>query len=205
MSFILDALKKSEEERLRQQNPSALPTAVLRSSGGTPMWVWALLALLAVNLAVLAIVLLKPSTEAEVPTAAPTPGVATSPATITTATTTTTVQSAPASKAAPPVLVQSAPMPSQATQSATSMPSPRSLAAVPTRDQQLAAGASLPPATLNLHVYDADPIKRFVLLNGERLREGDTSRDGLDVISITPEGVVLSYGNASFALSIEGR
>jgi general secretion pathway protein B len=85
------------------------------------------------------------------------------------------------------------------------MPSPRSLAAVPTRDQQLAAGASLPPATLNLHVYDADPIKRFVLLNGERLREGDTSRDGLDVISITPEGVVLSYGNASFALSIEGR
>lgn len=85
------------------------------------------------------------------------------------------------------------------------MPSPRSLAAVPTRDQQLAAGASLPPATLNLHVYDADPIKRFVLLNGERLREGDTSRDGLDVISITPEGVVLSYGNASFALSIESR
>jgi hypothetical protein len=54
-------------------------------------------------------------------------------------------------------------------------------------------------------VFDADQTKRFVLLNGERLREGDTSRDGLDVISITPEGVVLSYGNASFALSIEGR
>jgi hypothetical protein len=92
-----------------------------------------------------------------------------------------------------------------AEKSATSTAPPPSLSTVPTRDQQLAAGASLPPATLNLHVFDADRTKRFVLLNGERLREGDTSRDGLDVISITPEGVVLSYGNASFALSIEGR
>ena len=85
------------------------------------------------------------------------------------------------------------------------MPLSQSLVTVPTRDQQLAAGANLPPAALHLHVYDADPIKRFVLLNGERLREGDTSREGLDVISITPEGVVLSYGNAAFAVSIEGR
>ena len=77
--------------------------------------------------------------------------------------------------------------------------------AVPTRDQQIAAGANLPVTTLNLHVYDADPSKRFILLNGERLRESDASRDGLKVLSITPEGVVLSYGSSSFAVSIEGR
>jgi hypothetical protein len=199
MSFILDALKKSEEERLRQQNPSALPTAVPRSSCRTPAWVWALLGLLAVNLAALAVVLLKPPIEAETPKATTTPAVATS------STTTTPPAAAAASNAAPPVLVHSTPMPSVAAQSATSMPLSQSLVTVPTRDQQLAAGANLPPAALNLHVYDADPIKRFVLLNGERLREGDTSREGLDVISITPEGVVLSYGNASFAVSIEGR
>lgn len=84
-------------------------------------------------------------------------------------------------------------------------PADTSLATVPTRDQQIAAGADLPIATLNLHVYDVDPSKRFILLNGERLRESDASRDGLKVLSITPEGVVLSYGSSSFAVSIEGR
>ncbi len=199
MSFILDALKKSEEERLRQQNPSTPPTALPRSNGRTPTWVWALLGLLAVNLVALAVVLLKPS--AEVPVMAETPVVVASP----TETITKATASAPDSNSADLARAPSTAVPSVAAQSATSTAPPPSLSTVPTRDQQLAAGASLPPATLNLHVFDADRTKRFVLLNGERLREGDTSRDGLDVISITPEGVVLSYGNASFALSIEGR
>lgn len=204
MSFILDALKKSEEERLRQQNPSTLPTALPRSSGGTPTWVWALLGLLAVNLVVLAVVLLRPPAE--------TPGIAAAPAVVAlpTETITMTTPSVAESNAADSAPVQSMPaqnmpIPNTPPQSATVMTPARSLNAVPTRDQQLAAGANLPPATLNLHVFDADPTKRFVLLNGERLREGETSRDGLQVMSITPEGVVLSYGNSSFAVSIEDR
>jgi general secretion pathway protein B len=98
-------------------------------------------------------------------------------------------------------------MPSAPTPRSDTRPTPAvaSLAAVRTRDQQIAAGANLPVTTLNLHVYDADPSKRFILLNGERLRESDASRDGLKVLSITPEGVVLSYGSSSFAVSIEGR
>jgi general secretion pathway protein B len=192
MSFILDALKKSEEERLRQQNPSTLPTALPRSSGGTPAWVWALLGLLVVNLVVLAVLLLKPRADVT-KIAAPTETIASA------------APSAPKftgadEKAAPnsqgfDIARQSAPATTP-----VQLPAP-----VPTRDQRLAAGANLPPATLNLHVFDADRTKRFVLLNGERLREGDTSRDGLTVVSITPEGVVLSFGDASFAISIEGR
>lgn len=88
---------------------------------------------------------------------------------------------------------------------ATPIPTAPPLSSVPSRDQQIAAGANLPAATLNLHVYDSDPAKRFVLLNGERLREADTSRDNLKVLSITPEGVVLGYGDSSFAVSIEDR
>ena len=197
MSFILDALKKSEQERLRQQNPSTPPIAVSRSSDATPAWVWGVLGLLAVNLLVLAVVLLKPATEAE-----------SSPMLVTSAPATSTPDPiAPnesvvikAKSAVEPVVISSN----------MSGPSevaalPRPVSPVPSRDEQLAAGANLPAAALNLHVYDADPIKRFVLLNGERLREGDASRDGLNVMSITPEGVILSYGNSSFAVSIEGR
>ena len=155
---------------------------------------------------VLAVVLLKP--RADVPTIAATP-VVVAAAVVPTETITKAAPSAPKlngvdEEAAPDsqgsgIATQSAPV--------TTPPSlPASVpASVPTRDQQLAAGANLPPATLNLHVFDADRTKRFVLLNGERLREGDTNRDGLTVVTITPEGVVLSFGAASFAVSIEGR
>lgn len=206
MSFILDALKKSEEERLRQQNPSTLPTALPRSHGRTPAWVWALLCLLVVNLVVLAVVLLNP--RAGVPTIAATPVVVAAAA----APTETITKAAPSAPKLNGVDEEAAPdsqgsgIATQSTPVTTPPSLPASVpASVPTRDQQLAAGANLPPATLNLHVFDADRTKRFVLLNGERLREGDTNRDGLTVVTITPEGVVLSFGAASFAVSIEGR
>ncbi|NIR62045.1 MAG: hypothetical protein GWO02_22445, partial [Gammaproteobacteria bacterium] len=59
MSFILDALKKSETER-QQQGPSDFTNVPTGSeSPGAPRWLWALGALLAVNLAVLLVVLLR--------------------------------------------------------------------------------------------------------------------------------------------------
>ena len=54
MSFILDALKKSESER-QQQGPAEFASVPSRSeSSGPPRWLWVLMALLAVNIAVLA-------------------------------------------------------------------------------------------------------------------------------------------------------
>ena len=197
MSFILDALKKSEQERLRQQNPSTPPIAVSRSSDATPAWVWGLLGLLAVNLLVLAVVLLKPATEAESAPMLVTPATAT----ITPDPIAPNETGAIKAKSA----VESVAVSSNMTGPSEVAAPPQPLSAVPSRDEQLAAGANLPAAVLNLHVYDAEPSKRFVLLNGERLREGDASRDGLNVMSITPEGIILSYGNSSFAVSIEGR
>ena len=73
---------------------------------------------------------------------------------------------------------------------------------LPSRDDLLAAGAAIPEANLNMHVYDASPALRFVLLNGQRLREGEVSREGLRVEQILPSGVLLSTGGTSFMLSI---
>ncbi|MGH8186661.1 MAG: general secretion pathway protein GspB [Steroidobacteraceae bacterium] len=57
MSFILDALKKSENERQRQVGPSLADVQVRRRRGDKPWWVVAVGALLVVNLGVLLVVL----------------------------------------------------------------------------------------------------------------------------------------------------
>lgn len=57
MSFILDALKKSENERQRQIGPSLADIPVRRSRSDRPWWAVAVAALLVVNLGVLVAVL----------------------------------------------------------------------------------------------------------------------------------------------------
>ena len=79
MSFILDALKKSENERQRQSGPAFAEVPVAQPRARQPWWVFAIAALLFVNLFVLVIVLLQREPEPTAPavqtspTAAPTP------------------------------------------------------------------------------------------------------------------------------------
>jgi general secretion pathway protein B len=61
MSFILDALKKSEIERQRQTTPGLMDTPSARRGGGLPLWALLLAVLLAINVAVLAVILLRNS------------------------------------------------------------------------------------------------------------------------------------------------
>lgn len=76
MSFILDALKKSENERQRQIGPSLADVKVVRRNAERPWWAVAVAALLVINLGVLLVVLIrdgdaKPATPA--PQEAPAP------------------------------------------------------------------------------------------------------------------------------------
>jgi general secretion pathway protein B len=59
MSFILDALKKSELERQRQAIPGLVESGVARPRPRLPVWAIALCALLGINLIVLTVVLLR--------------------------------------------------------------------------------------------------------------------------------------------------
>ena len=59
MSFILDALKKSENERQRQVGPSLADVQVTQRANNKPWWAVAVAALLVVNLGVLIVVLLR--------------------------------------------------------------------------------------------------------------------------------------------------
>ena len=57
MSFILDALKKSEAERARQSGPTLVDMRIVAPRRGVPAWVIVLGLVLLANLVVLAIVL----------------------------------------------------------------------------------------------------------------------------------------------------
>jgi len=60
LSFILDALRKSEHERQRQAGPSIAELPIARPAARTPPWVWiALGALLTVNVLVVAWLVLR--------------------------------------------------------------------------------------------------------------------------------------------------
>jgi general secretion pathway protein B len=59
MSFILDALKKSEHERQRQSMPGMIEIPAPSRRRGIPAWVWVVAGLLLVNVGVLLVLLLR--------------------------------------------------------------------------------------------------------------------------------------------------
>jgi general secretion pathway protein B len=81
MSFILDALKKSENERQRQVGPSLADVQVSQRRTDKPWWVVAVAALLVLNLGVLLVVLMRDGdAKSSAPQAAPADAPATAPA-----------------------------------------------------------------------------------------------------------------------------
>ena len=56
-----------------------------------------------------------------------------------------------------------------------------------------AVRASVPEIRFSVLVYDENPEGRFVLINGQRLGEGDELQQGLAVEEIRRDGVVFSY------------
>jgi general secretion pathway protein B len=88
MSFILDALKKSELERQRQAVPGLMESAMAQKSRRLPLWAVALVVLLGINLVVLLYVLTRTgspgadarSARAQHPAAAAAPATAQQPA-----------------------------------------------------------------------------------------------------------------------------
>jgi general secretion pathway protein B len=71
MSFILDALKKSETDRQRQNGPALFEVRVAPPRNGLPLWAVGLAVLLAVNLVIVAWVLLRRPAQVEAVAAAP--------------------------------------------------------------------------------------------------------------------------------------
>ena len=64
------------------------------------------------------------------------------------------------------------------------------------RDLPESSRSNLSQYEVNVHVFDDDPIRRFVLINMDKYKEGDRIiNNGPLVEEITPNGVVVDYGS----------
>jgi len=204
MSFILDALKKSETERQEQRGAefSRVPDS---PAGGNPMrWLWLLAALLLINVAVLLVILLRP---ADKPLDQPVPAVAAPaaatevvavPATVMQSSAQSFEQQVASAVVNQPVVNQPPPVLPQP------VPENTSRARVPTLDQvRLSGSINLPELHLDIHVFSDDPAERFVFINMNKYREGARIDAGPEVREISPEGVILEYQGQTFLLPRE--
>lgn len=268
MSFILDALKKSESERQRQSGPALFEVKIAPPRSRFATWGGAIAALLAINFLVVGFVLWRgnPSRGAA-PAAAP--GATAAPAAqAPSGVLSSAAESAPAdarfgarteaaaaalhsadvpaaaavppnAATAPPVFARASagastgasdaganpddlapavePRGAAAGPSINAAPAPSASTASPAQpvtgviratasglptyqDAAAEPGANIPNLSLDLHVYSPQPDQRFVFLNMLKLREGDTSPQGVRVEQITPDGVILSYQGKEFVL-----
>lgn len=63
---------------------------------------------------------------------------------------------------------------------------------MPAETREVAAidTTSIPPVKLSMHMWDESPSRRFVILDGQRMTEGDRS-GGITVVAIERDGVVV--------------
>lgn len=216
MSFILDALRKSEIERQRQSGPSIAELPVAREDRRLPVALLAIGLLLAVNVGVLLFFLMRdagepaadaPPTVAAAAPAVMAPGPAPAPAMASAApapATNTADYAAPA-----PDFSEAATLPPEAPDPTLLPDTPVSSASggvtwsegPPPSDASVAAvTAGLPELTIDLHIFTDDPAKRAVFINGRRYTQGDSIVEGPRVEEITRDGAVLNYRGQRFLL-----
>lgn len=66
----------------------------------------------------------------------------------------------------------------------------------------VAVQRQIPPLTFASHIYSSDPRSRLVSINGRLSREGDRVGNDLVLLAITEEGVVLEFEDYRFRMSI---
>jgi general secretion pathway protein B len=203
MSFILDALKKSETDRQQQGSAefAGVPTSNRREK--PPRWLWVLGLLLAVNVIVLLGLLLRPDVQpAASPAARPAQIIQAAPAGSDDFASQVAAarQNAPAREASLPVTPESTPAVSQAPAAIVPQETVNSNA-LPTIHELVANGAiSLPELHVDVHVYSEVSKDRFVFINMNKHMEGSRLAEGPLVREITRDGVVLDQNGITFLL-----
>ena len=230
MSIILDALRKSESERLREAEAhrSELPRA--RGRNRMPWWVWAVTALLVANLALLLWLMLRstaPATDAtpdltgrrevrdlERLAAA---GTETTGSAAAAGAKRTTPDIPPAQfpvrtdepAAAPTVadigtMAGSPTLAQRAADAVAAEGANRAAASTPRGDSSSALPTNLPdgvPALqVSLHYYDGAGGRSFISINGHTARDGTVLPEGPVVERVTEEGAILNYRGQRFLL-----
>ncbi len=222
MSYILEALKKSDQQRQRGTTPT-LPTAqVSVAAPKQPLLVYyGLLAAVLLG-AGITIGWLRPW-QAEQPAPATEPSAARSPIPYQAAPAplpeppemaTKTARELPAPPVAQPAPRGDAMKPDNSTPASTgapgavasaSVPLPEKTAsraqeqrAIPMAELPLTIQQEIPAMTIQLHAYSGNPSERLVSINSRMLREGGSLTPDLMLEQITPDGMIFSYKGYRF-------
>ena len=213
MSFILDALKKSETDRQQQASAefSNVPTG--DRAPRAPRWLWILGALLAINLVVLLGLFLRSDDAPEAAAIVEQPVAATveqdTPYTESTTSFARQIeearQTAPTRRDVPAPVSNTSPETRSTPLQNPALPPPaRRAATLPTFYEVVSNGTlTLPDLHLDIHVYSETPGDRFVFINMIKHREQSKLDEGPVVSEITPEGVILEYRGTTFLLPRE--
>jgi general secretion pathway protein B len=216
MSFILDALRKSELERQRQSGPSMAEFPIAREDRRLPVALIAIGVLLAINVAVVVYFMLR---------GGPAPADPQEPAIVAAAPPPVAPRSAPQAipEAAGPSALElemSPPMEppavyyDSAATEAPDAPDPTLLPETPVPQSgvtygeapsaddaaSVVAATGLPELSVDLHIFSDDPSKRAVFINGRRYAQGARIAEGPTVEQITRDGALLSYRGRRFLL-----
>ena len=220
MSFILDALRKSENERQQKDTPDITAARYKAGPARSRIWLPILGAVLVINALLLLVLLFRadgntpsPETSAAVtlpaspvsparmaPSARPAPAVRPLAREVMPAT--PAQPPAPASPAAnttqsAPVVAATSPPPAMVDSTAASggLPSMRQLV--------LDGALEMNSLRLDMHVYSPVPAERFVFINMQKYREGERLKEGPQVESIDAGGVILTHQGQRFTLERE--
>ena len=228
MSLILEALRKSEAQRRRAQAPdlrAELPPAPLQRRVAIPAWAWVLPASV---LLLAAVWMMRTPDQASpattdtdagrsasrepsptlpaIPRLSPSAAVvAPKPATVTEQASTNSQPPSPA-VAQPTAVTAPEPIPAPI----DPLPLPPATTAPPgandsdilqLSDLSAAERKSLPPLKVSMHMWDGDAARRFVIVDGSRLVEGDRIGDAV-VTTITSDGVLLDWNGRRLKLPI---
>jgi len=209
VSFILDALRKSEHERQRSEVPGLSQVPLATPQPQLPRWALAVIGVLVAAVLVLggawwqstsgpadgaaptverSVELPPPSLRSAVPQqAAPSRPLSQDPSGASLAS--AVAPSADATETGAPAVVALPPL--DAPSDTPALPTPAALAA---------EGVLLPTLRLELHAFSAQPRERFVFINGRKYVEGERLVEGPQLVEIEPKGAVLTHAGRRFLL-----
>lgn len=219
MSFILDALKKSESERQSNSRPGFANVPASSAQSHAPRWIWFVSALLGINAIVIAGLWfgsradtpgVPPDTSAQTATtrSAPPPFAeivsdARRDRASVPATEAPQAASSNSSAAEPLPTVEPPPPSRRETPAARVSPAPNPAVLATFNELRVNGSLQLPDLHLDIHVYAENPAERFVFVNMSKYREKATLAEGPTIREINADGVVLEYRGTSFLLPRE--
>jgi general secretion pathway protein B len=209
VSFILDALRKSEHERQRSALPGLASVPVATPHPALPRWVVIVMAMLVTAVIALGVAWYR---SVQPPAGAARSAIVERPVELPPAPARpAAVLTAPARSLESSALRSGEQAVTERGESLAALAEPRAetsatpppaddAPALPSAAALAAQGVALPPLRLELHAFSESPRDRFVFINGRKYVEGERLPEGPELVTIEPAGAVLRHAGRRFLL-----